>query len=108
VNSLGLGKRIGSVRRENGLTAEHLSEICGVQPITIRQIEGGSRLPSLSLLIRICNALHASPNYLLADSLEKTARDTLDALIKQFEGLTPEQMETIQSIIAIVVEYMSP
>ena len=104
MNRLELGKRIGCVRRENGLTADRLSEICGVQPITIRQIEGGSRLPSLTLFVNICNALRASPNYFLSGSLKENDQDTLDGLTKQLGELTPKQMDKVKSIITAVIE----
>ena len=64
-----LGKRINEVRRDRCLTAEKLSELCNINATYLRQIEGGSKVPSLPVFIDICKALHISPNYLLQDEL---------------------------------------
>ena len=53
-----LGKRINQLRKNQGIPSERLSEICSVNSVNIRQIESGSRTPSLPLFLNICNALH--------------------------------------------------
>lgn len=42
----GFGKRINQVRKDRGLTAEKLSEACGINAVYLRQIEGGIKIPS--------------------------------------------------------------
>lgn len=101
------GKRINKLRKENNITSHDLSAMCDVQPIFIRQIEGGTRLPSLPVFVRICNALHTSPSYFLADSLERGEQNTLDQLIGQIESMTPEQIEMVNSMIASLLEHMN-
>ena len=63
----GLGKRINAVRKDRGLTADRLSEMCNINATYLRQIEGGVKMPSLSVFIDICKALKISPDYLLQD-----------------------------------------
>lgn len=53
----GLGKRINMVRKDRGFTADRLSELCNINATYLRQIEGGTKLPSLPVFINICNAL---------------------------------------------------
>lgn len=64
-----LGNRIHEVRRKQGLSSDKLAELCDVGPVHIRKIESGAKSPSIYLFVRICNALHISPQYLLQDSL---------------------------------------
>lgn len=66
------GRRINKIRKEQGITSEALAVICGVNPVFIRQIEGGTRTPSLPVFVRICNALEMSPEYFLQDELKRT------------------------------------
>ena len=61
----GLGKRINMVRKDRGFTADRLSELCNINATYLRQIEGGTKIPSLPVFINICNALKISPDYLL-------------------------------------------
>ena len=65
------GRRINKIRKEQGITSEALAVICGVNPVFIRQIEGGTRTPSLPVFVRICNALEMSPEYFLQDELKE-------------------------------------
>lgn len=65
----GLGKRINMARKDRGYTADRLSELCSINATYLRQIEGGTKVPSLPVFINICNALKISPDYLLRDSL---------------------------------------
>ena len=46
-----LGKRINEVRKDRCLTAEKLSELCNINATYLRQIEGGSKMPSLPVTI---------------------------------------------------------
>lgn len=52
-----LGKRIGTARKDRGLTAQQLAEQLGTNAAYLRQIECGVKTPSVGLLVRICNAL---------------------------------------------------
>ena len=61
----GLGRRINMVRKDRGFTADRLSELCNINATYLRQIEGGTKVPSLPVFINICNALKISPDYLL-------------------------------------------
>lgn len=71
MNEAALGIRIHEMRKSAGLSSDKLAELCGVGPVHIRKIESGAKLPSIRLFVRICNALHVSPEYLLQDSLEQ-------------------------------------
>ena len=64
-----LGKRINMVRKDRGFTADRLSELCNINATYLRQIEGGTKVPSLPVFINICNALKISPDYMLRDAL---------------------------------------
>ena len=53
----GLGKRINMVKKDYGFTADTLSELYNINATYLRQIEGGTKIPSLPVFINICNAL---------------------------------------------------
>ena len=52
----GLGKRINRARKDLGITAEKLSERCHINATYLRQIEGGTKVPSLPVFIS-CSCL---------------------------------------------------
>ena len=42
-----LGKRINMARKERGWTGERLAETCSINATYLRQIEAGTKVPSL-------------------------------------------------------------
>lgn len=91
----GLGSRIKSARRGKGLTGEKLSELCNINATYLRQIEGGTKTPSLPMFVELCRQLNVSPSYLLADSLDNAAEQIFDLL----KNATPSQGELIYKMI---------
>ena len=64
-----LGKRINIARKERCWTSERLSETCNINATYLRQIESGTKVPSLQVFVLLCEALKVSPTYLLAEVL---------------------------------------
>lgn len=102
---MGLGKRINFVRKDRGLTADKLSELCNINATYLRQIEGGVKLPSLPVFISICAALKISPDYLLRDSLPDNEVSTVHELEKLWESAAPSQQELATAMLRAALEY---
>lgn len=103
-----LGKRINQLRKKRSLTSEQLSEICGVNAVHIRKIESGISLPSLSLFLKICNALSVSADFLLGDLLDNPVLpESAKQLVKQFKHLTPEQIDMISEMVEVLIRHTS-
>ena len=72
LNFILLGQRIQQMRKKKGYSQSMLSEIVDKSPTYISYIENGSRGMSLETLVDIANALNATADDLLKDSLENT------------------------------------
>lgn len=101
-----LGKRINTVRKRLGITADKLAEMVNINATFLRQIEGGTSSPSLPVFLSICNALGTSPNYLAAESLTHNELDCCVELLDLWKKATPEQIELITAMIKVAVEKM--
>lgn len=101
---VGLGKRLNQVRKSKGLTAERLSELCGVNSTYLRQIEGGRKLPSLPLFVQLCNVLKVSPSYLLQDAIPHTELDAWPEMAELWENASPGQMKMATNLIKAALE----
>lgn len=101
----GLGRRVNMVRKDRGLTADKLSELCNINATYLRQIEGGVKVPSLPVFISICNALKISPDYLLRDALEDNEVSAIRELTELWESSTPGQQEIASAMIRAVLEH---
>ncbi len=99
----GLGKRINMVRKDRGFTADRLSELCNVNATYLRQIEGGTKVPSLPVFINICNALKISPDYLLQDSLVDNEISKIRELTELWESTSPSEQEIASAMIQAVL-----
>ena len=96
----GLGKRINAVRKDRGLTADRLSEMCNINATYLRQIEGGVKMPSLPVFIDICKALKISPDYLLQDELEENEIST----IREIEALWKDTSPSKQALALAMIK----
>jgi len=60
-----LNQRIASMRGYRLMTQDELGELVGVTKQTISGWERGRRLPSADDLVKLCNVLNCSADYLL-------------------------------------------
>jgi len=104
MNKKYFGKRIKLARKDRGFTGEKLSELCHVNPVYIRQIEAGQKVPSMSVFIKICQELKVSPNYLLADTLSYSEIEGIDILADLWHTATPSQLKLITAMIQSALE----
>ena len=68
-----IGKRLRTIRQKRGLTQEQLSELADISPQHCSGIECGAAKVSLPALVRLCNALAATPDEVLMDSVKQSA-----------------------------------
>ena len=95
----GLGKRLNAVRKDKGLTSDKLSEMCNINATYLRQIEGGTKMPSLQVFISICNALKVSPDYLLRDELEENEITAIREIEELWEEVPPSRQALVLEMI---------
>ena len=89
----GLGKRINAVRKDRGLTAARLSEMCNINATYLRQIECGVKMTSLSV------------DYLLLDELEENEISTIREIEALWKDTSPSKQELAFAMIKAVLEY---
>ena len=99
-----LGKRINRARKDCKLTGEKLAEACNINATYLRQIEAGTKLPSLPVFVTICREMKVSPSYLLADVLADSDARDMDILFELWEKATPAQIRMITAMIRAALE----
>lgn len=101
-----LGKRVKVARRERGFTGEKLAEMCNINATYLRQIEGGTKTPSLPLFVEICRQLKVSPDYLLANSMHYEFSNSLDKIVELMKQASPNQSEMIIRMIESALSFV--
>ena len=99
MNKKQLGKEVNIARKDCGLTGEKLAEACHINPTYLRQIESGTKIPSLPVFVTICKELRVSPSYLLSEVLEDCDLIEMDMLIDLWQCATPRQIKLITAMI---------
>lgn len=94
-----LGKRINTARKDRKLTGEKLAEACNINATFLRQIEAGTKIPSLPVFVTICRELRVSPSYLLTDTLADSDARDIDILFDLLNKATPTQIRMITAMI---------
>ena len=100
-----LGQRINAVRKDRGLTSDKLSELCNINATYLRQIESGTKMPSLPVFIDICKALRISPDYLLQDELTENEISTIREVEKLWKDASPQKQKLVLTMIKAVLEH---
>lgn len=105
MDKIGFSKQLKKARAEQNMTAAALAKVCDVSHIFIQQLEGASRLPSLPVLVKLCNELHITPNYLLVESLEMNEQEQFGSILKSLRSLTPKELGMIKAMIEAMINY---
>ena len=95
-----VGNHIKIARLNKGFSQDQLAEICGVSTKYISALEVGKSNGSVGLLIKLCNILEISPNYLFGTLFNSTEEVPFnnDILI-QYLKLSKTNREFVDSII---------
>lgn len=102
VDYTAIGKRIREIRKKQGMSQEMLAAKVDISPPHMSNIENGNTKFSLKVLIEIANALDTTPDMLLLDHLEHTAKAhgmVLGEIGYVLTDCTPIQMTMIEETV---------
>ena len=94
-----LGQRIRESRIEKGYTQQALANKAGIGLMYLGEIERGIKMPSLSVFIKIVDALDVSADYVLRDELPSGKEYICTEITKKLLILTPNQRKTASDIL---------
>lgn len=87
-----IGKRLRVIRQKRGYTQELVSERAEISPQHYSGIECGSAKVSLPALVRLCNALDATPDEILMDSVTRVTPLLLNEVAEVFSDCLPDEI----------------
>lgn len=94
-----MGKRLMERRKQLRLTQEEVAERADLTCQTISTAETGKKALRPENIVKICNALDISTDYLL---LGKTTSD-VSIIAAKLTALTPDQLRHVEDIIDIFI-----
>ena len=99
-----IGQRIRKHRERSRLSQEQLAERADVSSQTISTAETGKKRLRVENIIKICEALEISPDYLL---LGEISPQDLIILSEKLSQLTPGQYRHLENIIDSYISALS-
>jgi transcriptional regulator with XRE-family HTH domain len=94
LNRKEFGAAIRKARLENKLTQEKLAEMLGVSPVHVKQLEAGSRMPSLEVLHDIAITLNFSVDQVFFPVKTENV-ELLDKLERLLRLCTPQDLYVV-------------
>ena len=95
-----MGQRIAKRRKQLAIMQNVLAENIGISNNHLSSIECGKATPSLDLVVKICNALEVTPDYLLMGTMHST-----NVPQNIYDGLRLCSQQDID-LISVIVQHM--
>ena len=93
-----LGKRIKELRKQRKLTQENVSELIGIDTVSLSNIETGKYYPTAENLDKILNILKITPHELF-DFEHLDSNDNLIQKINDMLNKNPERIKDVYKIL---------
>ena len=104
-NMYNIGSNIRTARKRADLTQEEMSELIGVTPQYLSDLERGLVGTSIPTLIKICTKLNVSSDFILfGKSDEKNIANS--TLIEKIQRLPKHKADMVESTVDILLEAM--
>lgn len=90
-----IGKLCQEYRLKNNLTQNQVSELTGLEPRHISQIERGLSKGSIDTLLKLCNAYKITSDVILYDLLDENTKKSISIYDNDFKKLNKRDKESI-------------
>lgn len=94
-----IGKKFQEYRLKNNLTQNDVSNLTGLEPRHISQIERGLSKGSIDTLIKLCNAYRITPDIVLYELLDDSLKQSISIYDEKFKKLTKKDKDSILYLI---------
>lgn len=99
-NLAAIGNKLLAIRKRMGLTQAEVAEAAKLSDRTYADIERGTVNMRFETILRICNALHITPDEVLTEeNTPLTAQQ--DELIARLNACTPQNRETALQLLSV-------
>lgn len=90
-----IGEAFQNYRLMNNLTQNDVSNITGLEPRHISQLERGQTKGSIDTLLKLCNAYKITPDVILFDILDEDTKSKVQMYDEKFKKLSKKDKDTV-------------
>lgn len=103
--AMSFAERIVSLRKQQGLTQQGLSDATGIHVQQIKRYEGGSSQPTAEALKKLALVLHVTTDFLLFEEGEREPDDDLKLRFEAIAAMPPADQAVAKAVLdAIIVK----
>ena len=95
-----IGNKLLSIRKRNGLTQVEVAEATGLSDRTYADIEQGTVNMRIETVLKICDALHITPDEVLTDD-NSSLSVRQSELINRLNACNPKDRETTLQLLSV-------
>jgi HTH-type transcriptional regulator, cell division transcriptional repressor len=99
-----LGERVAKRRKVLNLTQDNVAEATGLSNNHISNIENNHSIPSIETLLRICEVLDVTPDYLLLGIFRQTNDSLLSKINQKIKLCDERKLELVDHFMTWVVD----
>ena len=98
-----IGNKLLYFRKRAGLTQAEVAEAAGLSDRTYADIERGTVNMRIETVLRICGALHITPDDVLTEE-PSSALSQQEELLSRLRSCTPRQQETALRLLTVYLD----
>lgn len=98
-----IGNKLLAIRKKSGLTQSEVAEAANLSDRTYADIERGTVNMRIETILKICEALHITPDEILTDD-EPSILSKQAELLEQLNNCTVKQQETALELLSVYLK----
>lgn len=98
-----IGNKLLAIRKKAGLTQAEVAEAAGLSDRTYADIERGSANMRAETILRICDALHITPDEILTSN-QNPNRQNETELLHKLHSCSAKEQDTALSLLAVYLD----
>jgi len=104
INYKEMGRRIAKRRKSLSLTQEEISEATGLSNNHISNIENSHSIPSIETLMKVCEKLDVTPDYVLLGITKSSNEELVSQIHQKLKLCDEKKLKLINSFITWVID----
>lgn len=98
-----IGNKLLAIRKRSGMTQMEVAEAADLSNRAYADIERGTSNMRVDTIIKICNALHITPDEILTSNTSEMSAQQ-EELIKRLNACSPKDKETALQLLSVFLK----
>ncbi len=101
-----VGNKLFAIRKKAGMTQEEVAEAADLALRTYAELERGNVNMRIETLLRICNALHITPDELFTQTDSDLTVDQ-EEILARLNACSPKHKETAYKLLSVYLQSLA-